>query len=71
MKRRGILGGMIAVVLAVMMALALGTGSVSAEEPTIIASGYCGKDGSNVTWKLDSAGLLTINGKGMMKETYS
>ena len=68
MKRRGLLGGMIAVVLAVMMALALGTGSVSAEEPTIIASGYCGKDGSNVTWKLDSAGLLTINGKGKMKD---
>ena len=68
MKRRGILGGMIAVVLAVMMALALGTGSVSAEEATIIASGYCGKDGSNVTWTLDSTGLLTINGKGMMKD---
>ena len=31
MKRRGILGGMIAVVLAMMMALALGTGSVSAD----------------------------------------
>ena len=39
---------MIAVVLAVMMALALGTGSVSAEEPTIIASGDCGKDGSKI-----------------------
>ena len=73
MKRRGILGGMIAVVLAVMMALALGTGSVSAEEPTIIASGDCGNDGSIVTWTLDSAGLLTISGEGEMvdyKYTY-
>ena len=70
MKRRGILGGMIAVVLAVMMALALGTGSVSAEEPTIIASGDCGKDGANLTWTLDSTGLLTISGEGEM-EDYS
>ena len=70
MKRRGILGGMIAVVLAVMMALALGTGSVSAEEPTIIASGDCGKDGANLTWTLDSTGLLTISGEGEM-ESYS
>ena len=68
MKRRGILGGMIAVVLAVMMALALGTGSVSAEEPTIIASGDCGKAGSNVTWTLDNTGLLTISGEGEMKD---
>ncbi len=68
MKRRGLLGGMIAVVLAVMMALALGTGSVSAEEPTIIDSGDCGKDGSNVTWTLDSAGLLTISGEGEMED---
>ena len=63
---------MIAVVLAMMMALALGTGSVSAEEPTIIASGSCGKAGSNVTWTLDSTGLLTISGEGEMEDyTYS
>ena len=70
MKRKGILGGIIVVVLALVLALAVGGGSVSAEEPTIIASGDCGKDGSNVTWKLDSAGLLTINGEGEM-EDYS
>ena len=70
MKRRGLLGGMIAVVLAVMMALALGTGSVSAEEPTIIASGDCGKDGGNLTWTLDSTGLLTISGEGEMASYY-
>ena len=66
MKRKGILGGIIVVVLVLVLALAVGGGSVSAEEPTIIASGDCGKDGSNVTWTLDSAGLLTISGKGEM-----
>ena len=73
MKRKGILGGIIVVVLVLVLALAVGGGSVSAEEPTIIASGYCGKDGSNVTWTLDSTGLLTISGEGEMYDfsTYS
>lgn len=66
MKRKGILGGIIVVVLILVLTLAVGGGSVSAEEATIIASGYCGKDGSNVTWTLDSAGLLTISGEGEM-----
>ena len=70
MKNKGIFGGIIVVVLVLVLALAVGGGSVSAEEPTIIASGDCGKDGSNVTWKLDSAGLLTISGEGEM-EDYS
>lgn len=70
MKRKGILGGIIVVVLVLVLALAVGGGSVSAEEPTIIASGDCGKDGSNVTWALDSTGLLTISGEGEM-ESYS
>ena len=68
MKNKGIFGGIIVVVLILVLTLAVGGGSVSAEEPTIIASGYCGKDGSNVTWKLDSAGLLTISGEGEMKD---
>ena len=66
MKRKGILGGIIVVVLVLVLALAVGGGSVSAEEPTIIAFGNCGKAGSNVTWTLDSTGLLTISGKGEM-----
>ena len=70
MKNKGIFGGIIVVVLILVLTLAVGGGSVSAEEPTIIASGNCGKDGSNVTWKLDSAGLLTISGEGEM-ESYS
>ena len=73
MKRKGILGGIIVVVLVLVLALAVGGGSVSAEEATIIASGYCGKAGSSVTWTLDSTGLLTISGEGEMEdysETY-
>ena len=70
MKNKGIFGGIIVVVLILVLALAAGGGSVSAEEPTIIASGNCGKAGSNVTWTLDSTGLLTISGEGEM-ESYS
>ena len=66
MKNKGIFGGIIVVVLVLVLALAVGGGSVSAEEPTIIAFGNCGKAGSNVTWTLDSTGLLTISGKGEM-----
>ena len=68
MKRKGILGGIIVVVLVLVLALAVGGGSVSAEEPTIIASGNCGKAGSNVTWTLDSTGLLTISGEGEIRD---
>ena len=37
---------------------------------TVVASGNCGAegDGSNVTWTLDSDGLLTISGTGEMKD---
>ena len=36
----------------------------------VVASGTCGAegDGSNLTWALDSEGLLTISGTGAMKE---
>ncbi len=73
MKNKGIFGGIIVVVLILVLTLAVGGGSVSAEEPTIIASGNCGKAGSNVTWTLDSTGLLTISGEGEMYDfsTYS
>ena len=39
--------------------------SAAAEDPTVVASGYCGGegDGTNLTWTLDSEGLLTISGK--------
>ena len=36
----------------------------------IVDSGVCGAegDGSNLIWTLDDAGMLTISGKGEMKE---
>ena len=66
MKNKGILGGIFTMVLILVLVLAMGSISVSAEEPTIIASGDCGKDGSDVIWTLDSTGLLTISGEGEM-----
>lgn len=42
--------------------------STAMTSATIVASGYCGGegDGTNLTWTLDSDGLLTISGKGEM-----
>ena len=72
MKRKGNLGGIFAMALILVLTLVLSVGSVSAAEPTIVNSGNCGKDGSNVTWTLDSNGLLTISGTGEMAEyTYT
>ena len=71
MKRKGFLGGIFAMALILVLTLVLSVGSVSAEEPTIVDSGNCGKDGSNVTWTLDSAGLLTISGTGEMENCQS
>ena len=33
----------------------------------IVGSGYCGEDGTNLTWTLNSEGTLTISGTGAMK----
>ena len=71
MKRKGILGGIFAMALILVLTLVLSVGSVSAAEPTIVDSGNCGKDGSNVTWTLDSNGLLTISGTGAMADYES
>ena len=35
---------------------------------TIVASGNCGANTTNVTWELDSAGTLTLSGSGKMKD---
>ena len=71
MKRKGNLGGIFAMALILVLTLVLSVGSMSAAEPTIVDSGNCGKDGSNVTWTLDSAGLLTISGTGEMADYES
>ena len=39
-----------------------------AEDGNVIASGECGADGDNLTWKLTEDGTLTISGEGKMKE---
>ncbi|MBQ2264926.1 MAG: hypothetical protein II341_05905, partial [Oscillospiraceae bacterium] len=39
----------------------------AADEVTIVASGECGAEGDNLTWTLDSEGLLTISGEGEME----
>ena len=43
--------------------------SMPASAANIVDSGYCGGegDGTNLTWTLDSDGLLTISGKGEME----
>lgn len=37
---------------------------------TVVASGTCGAAGDNLTWTLDSDGLLTISGSGEMKKYF-
>ena len=71
MKRKGFLGGIFAMALILVLTLVLSVGSMSAAEPTIVDSGNCGKDGSNVTWTMDSAGLLAISGTGEMADYES
>ena len=41
---------------------------VQAWGATLVDSGECGADGSNVTWTLDSEGTLTISGTGEMAD---
>ena len=63
---------LLAVPLAMCAAEKLGFDSFAivskAEAATIVDSGECGDDGDNVTWTLDSDGLLTISGTGSMCE---
>ena len=63
---------MLSLVATVIVLFALGGITVFADgpdAPTIVASGYCGAEGNgeNVSWALDSNGLLTISGTGKMK----
>ena len=65
MKKR-----LLSFVLAVLMIASLLPATALAADSDIVASGTCGAegDGSNLTWTLDSEGLLTISGTGAMKE---
>ena len=51
-------------VLAVLMIASLLPATALAAD--IVASGTCGAKGSNLTWTLDSEGVLTISGSGDM-----
>ena len=52
----------LSLLLAIIMTISLGT-TVLADDNAIVNSGTCG---DNLTWTLDSAGLLTISGTGEM-----
>ena len=65
MKKKGILGGIFAMALILALTFVLSVSSVSAEESAIAASGSCG---ANVSYELDSNGLLTISGTGKMAD---
>ena len=55
------------IVLSIVVLLVLLCG-IAVAETTIVASGDCGKNGSDLTWTLDSEGTLTIKGKGEMED---
>ena len=40
----------------------------STAQVTVVDSGYCGASGNNLTWKLTSDSVLSINGSGDMKD---
>lgn len=50
----------------------LAESDIAVTSATIVASGYCGGEGNgrNLTWTLDSNGLLTISGKGAMEDWF-
>lgn len=58
----------ISMLLCIIMVLGLLPAQAFAAD--IVASGYCGGegDGTNLTWTLDDKGVLTISGKGTMKD---
>ena len=57
----------LSLLLVIIMTISLGT-TVLADDNAIVNSGTCGK---NLTWTLDSAGLLTISGTGEMADYES
>ena len=63
MKKR-----IIAMILSIVMVIGMLPVTVFAAD--VVASGYCGGegDGTNLTWELDSSGVLTISGTGAMED---
>ncbi|MBR3554105.1 MAG: leucine-rich repeat domain-containing protein [Clostridia bacterium] len=60
---------LLSVVLALLLALSFGTlAFAEGETPDeIVESGTCGAEGNNLTWTITAGGLLTISGRGEMK----
>ena len=56
--------------LALALCVVLTLLTVHAFATNIVASGNCGKDGDNVTWSLDSNGVMTISGNGEMMDYH-
>jgi len=77
MKSKSLCIAMLSLMSTVIVLFSLGGITVFADEtdePEIVASGYCGDGPSsdhNVSWTLDSNGLLTISGTRNMKEFSS
>lgn len=57
-------------ILLTLVLLCTGVPFAFAEDVTIVDSGYCGGegDGTNLIWRLDSEGTLTISGEGKMTD---
>ena len=77
MNRKKLWSAMLSLMATVIVLFALGGITVFADETDepqsdIIASGYCGAEGNgeNLSWTLDSKGLLTISGTGGMRNYY-
>ena len=73
------LGTVLSLIATVIILLAFGGITVLADEtenptknpePTIVASGYCGAEGNgeNISWELNSNGLLTVSGTGEIED---
>ena len=63
MKRRGCL-------LVVLLAIGIMGFTMNVEAAEIVDRGYCGGegDGTNLSWTLDSDGVLVIEGQGRMRD---
>jgi len=71
MKNRSLWRTMLSLMATVIVLFALGGITVLADgNPEIVASGYCGAEGNgeNLSWQLDSAGVLTFSGTGAMQD---
>lgn len=66
MKSRKLFAALLCALLCLLMADV----ALAADESPFIASGDCGDNGNNVTWKLTEDGTLTISGNGAMRDFY-